>query len=301
MPNVDELRPSTIDGIKRLADRLQAENRLSRSDALNAAARRGGFENYAHARNAIEGNDARTLRSAEHSRSIARDRQEYRERTSREWAVAVDAVARPALQASTVWTSLDDIVGALEPFMGTGRNHGYFPTGGGHDFSAVQLSSEPGCIELAVGGLAYIVRPRRLRLERIPEKLSESFLFLELAELARSGTYAPMDGDEEIDEQGALSRMSRRRRESEELVDLGNGEYHEREVWDRGFVENEDDPLPSHARRVQRILRGTIMIVCKASIWNGIPQTYSGMHDSLGADRIREEIERSIARNLADA
>lgn len=81
------------------------------------------------------------------------------------------------------------IIDAIAPFLGEGRNHGFFPTGGGNDFTAVRPSTERGCIELMVGDLAYIVRPRRLRLERFVDDLPESFLFLELDELEPSGVY----------------------------------------------------------------------------------------------------------------
>lgn len=299
MTTIDELRPSTIDGIKRLADRLQTRSEIRRSDALDAAARRGGFQNYAHARRAIEQQDARELSAAEHSRRIDREHQEYRDQTSQEWSETIDAVAGASLPASRVWTDLYEIIDALEPFMGTGRNHGYFPTGGGHDFSTVRPSSEADCIELAVGELAYIMRPRRLRLERIPPRLSESFLFLELRDLPR---VYPLDEDEEEDgNDPALSRWQRRRRESEELVDLGGGDYVEREVWDRGYLDYDDEPLSARARLVQRLLRGNVMIVCKASIWNRIPQTYNGMHDQMGPDRVRREIERGLERRQAQS
>lgn len=294
MSTIDNLRPETITGIKRLADRLQARFQLQRNEALNGAARRGGFQNYAHARRAIEQGDTRELAHARNSREIARKHQAYQDSTRREWAATVDTVAGAALPASTTWTNLYDIIDALEPFMGTGRNHGFFPTGGGHDFSAVQASTERDCIELRVGELAYIGRPRRLRLERIPLDLPESFLFLELADLAPSGIYEPDVAEAETDE--PLDRWQRRRRESEELVDLGGGDYAEREVWDRGFVDNEYDPLTDSARLVKRLLRGSVMIACKASIWNKIPQTYSGMHDQMGADRVRHEIERGLER-----
>lgn len=77
---------------------------------------------------------------------------------------------------------------------------------------------------------------------------------------------------------------------------MGDGHYLEREVWDRGYVEHYDDPLPRNARRVHRLLRGNVMIVCKASIWNDISATYMGQHDALGADGVRQVLEQLIAR-----
>ena len=38
------------------------------------------------------------------------------------------------------------------------------------------------------------------------------------------------------------------------------------------------------------------MIVCKAGIWNGIRATCAGQHNQLGADGVREALERLMAR-----
>lgn len=294
MTDIDNLHPESIEGIKRLADRLQRRFKLPRNEALDAAAQRGGFNNFIFARRAIADCDRRILTSARQRREINRSRQEYRSRTKREWSSSVEAVAIDP--RSSVWTENYAIIEAIAPFVGEGRNHGFFPTGGGNDFTDVRPSNERGCIELMVGELAYIVRPRRLRLERFADQLPESFLFLELDELAPSEVYEPGDTDEdEMVTDPMLRRSLRRHRDSEELVDVGGGHYLEREVWDRGYVDHYDDPLPRHARRVQRLLRGNVMIACKAGIWNGIRATYLGQHDQLGADGVRETLERLIA------
>lgn len=300
MTDIDNLRPESIDGIKRLADRLQARHGIPRNQALDGAAQRGGFNNYVHATRAITDEDRRVLITARQRRDIARQRDEYRARTRREWSEAVEAVATDP--RSTVWTQPYAIIDAIAPFLGEGRNHGFFPAGGGNDFTAVGPSSEAGCIELSVGELAYIARPRRLRLERFADELHESFLYLELGELEPSGVYERDDNDEDLESvtDPALRRSLRRMRDGEELVNLGDGDYLERDVWDRGFVDHEDDPLPRRARRVQRLLRGNVMIACKAGIWNGINATYMGQHDELGADGVREVLERLIARRDGD-
>jgi hypothetical protein len=45
----EEIRPTSIVGIKRLAKSLKAESRIPHHQALNLAARRAGFENFRHA------------------------------------------------------------------------------------------------------------------------------------------------------------------------------------------------------------------------------------------------------------
>lgn len=47
------LRPSSIEGIKRLADRIQEDENIQRSDALERASRSAGYSNYAHARRSL--------------------------------------------------------------------------------------------------------------------------------------------------------------------------------------------------------------------------------------------------------
>lgn len=63
MSNYDHLKPSTVMGIKRFADRIQAQSGDSRSEALDEASKRAGFQNYQHAR--------RTLRDVQRTPSSA--------------------------------------------------------------------------------------------------------------------------------------------------------------------------------------------------------------------------------------
>jgi hypothetical protein len=285
MSITDDLRPTTIDGIKRLAQRLQAGSSLTRARALDEAALRAGFQNYTHARRVLNGARAQPIAPPHRAASAG---QEYRERSRAEWVETIDAVPGAVGAASLSWSDVPSMVEVLRPFMGEGRNHGHFPTGGGHDFVNVRVSpSEPGCLEFQVSRrLVYLGRPLRLRLERIEAEPAESFLYIELADLPESGVYR--DDDD--------AAAPRTKRADEELVDLGGGEYVERGAWDRGFVDYEDDPLPENARLLHRMLRGAIMIVCKASVWNSSARTYGGIHDQMGADGVRQVIEAGLAR-----
>lgn len=287
MSNPEQLRPVTIDGLKRLADRLQTTASMKRAQALDQAARQAGFQNFTHARRSIgAGPPADTARVS--PRRPARTRRDaYIDEQRQGWSAKVNALTNPGGTTSTSWRNVDEMVGVLQPFMGSGLNHGYFPTGGGHDFLDVRASStEPGALEFQVSRrLVYLGRPSRLRLERIEAEPAESFLYIDLDPIDPSGVYP------EDDEEGR-----RRDRADEELVDIGGGKYIERDAWDRGFVDDEGDPLPDHARLVHRMLRGGLMIVCKASIWNRIPQTYNGLHSEMGADQVRQLIETGIAR-----
>jgi len=48
------VQPSTIGGIKRLAKQLKNANSIPHNKALDIAAQRASFENFAHARNLLQ-------------------------------------------------------------------------------------------------------------------------------------------------------------------------------------------------------------------------------------------------------
>lgn len=50
----ESIRPSTMDGIKRLAKSIKAERGIKHLLALDAAAQSAGFQNFGHARNVLE-------------------------------------------------------------------------------------------------------------------------------------------------------------------------------------------------------------------------------------------------------
>lgn len=288
MSDIKELRPKTIAGIKRLAKRLQSNSTLTRSSALDAASMQAGFQNFAHANHVID--QAQAPSATVQSQPISQ-REAYRARSRAEWVERINSVPGASGSASLSWDSLPDMARVLDAFMGYGQNHCHFPTGGGHDLNGVRLSrSEPGCLEFRVTNrLVYIGRPVRLRLERIEAEPAESYLYIEQMELPESGVYLTDEDDD----------TPRRICDHEELVDLGGGEYAERGAWDRGFTYDPEDPLPDSARLVNRILRGDLMLVGKASVWNGSGQTYNGLHNKLGSAGVRQLIENGLARRAA--
>lgn len=223
--------------------------------------------------------------------------QEFHQRARAEWDRAVASITKPGDPPSVVWRRIDDIIDALTPFMGEGRNHAHLPTGGGQDFAAVRHSAEPGCLEFRVGRrTGYVVKPAKLTLERL-DSPGNSFLLLELDELAPSGVYhVESDEDEDAEE------INRRRvaRGSEEVLELGPGRYEDRSLWDRGFLGYDsggrEQPMPDEARIVVRFFRGSILFVAKGSLWNGSPRTYGGEHVKLGPDLIRATIESALER-----
>jgi hypothetical protein len=197
------------------------------------------------------------------------------------WTEALDALPAPR-PVSATWAGRDAVLSLLAPFAESGCNHFLLPTGGGMDVASVRPSREPSCIELVIRErTAYVVRPERVTLEHFPEAPLESFLLVELGELAPTGVYEELA------------------RPMEELVEA-DGDYVERSHWDEGSL-GEDEagrplPLPNDARLIVRFLGGKIMVVSKGSLWNGVPATYDGRHSRMTADELRRQIADALAR-----
>jgi hypothetical protein len=67
---------------------------------------------------------------------------------------------------SATWHGLDRIRAVLQPFMGIGRNHAHFPSGGGMDFQSVEIAAESGCLSFSVDDrMVEIMKPSALTLE----------------------------------------------------------------------------------------------------------------------------------------
>jgi hypothetical protein len=211
-------------------------------------------------------------------------REEFLAESLEHWGAAIASVAGSKPTNSMTWNGIDRIQQALHPFMGTGRNHAHYPSGGGMDFIAVETAAEPGCLSFSVDNRAAdIVKPRTLTLEYFADAPLESFLFLELDALRPSGVYENTPTA------------------SEELVEYPEGEYLDRVVWDQGYLAHDENdreiPLPPNSRLVTRWFGGAILIVAKGSLWNGTPATYDGRHNTMTPARIRAVIERSLANN----
>lgn len=209
-------------------------------------------------------------------------RQDYLDECRAKWVAAIHEAVGATPPSTSVWRGPSAIVAALQPFA-RAVNHMHFPTGGGHDLAEARVGGEPGTIELRISDrMAYLAKPRALTLEYIAADPGESFITLDLDDLAASGVYEPSDGDRD-----------------EELVELSPGHYVERGVWDAGYTDHDERgyeiPLPKDARLLHRLFNGRLLFVTKGSIWNGSARTYDGRHDRLTNDQIRGMLEQAIA------
>jgi hypothetical protein len=223
------------------------------------------------------------------------DGNEFHKRSRAAWDATVAKVSGPTAPATMVWRGREAIAKALTPFIGDNRNHAHFPSGGGLDFRSVAPSAEPGCLEFGTGEhVVQIMKPRSLTLERI-DSAGNSFLLLELDDLDPSGVYEDDEKEQEGDKGSKRAEQA-----SEELFEVAPGDYRSREIFDRGFLDHDENgdeiPIPNDARLAVRWFKGKVLLVAKGSLWNGDPATYDGRHNRMTADEIRHIIERSLSR-----
>jgi hypothetical protein len=216
----------------------------------------------------------------------------FHQRARNTWVAAIKSAVGPNVPFSSTWTGASDIARVLAPIMGRNNNHTHLPGGGGLDMVKVLPAvNEKGCLEFypsQTEAVVYLMKPKRLTLEFIEDAPGESFFHLELQELQPSGAHPVPDDDDEEEEE-----TLRHERLSEEVVDVGAGQYVSRSGWDEGVFPDGRD-LPSCARLVVRQFGGAAMAVAKGSIWNGDPSTYDGRHSRMTPRQIRHVIERSL-------
>lgn len=281
------VRPSSIEGIKRLAKKIASEKGVKHTTALNEAAVLAGYQNFTHAKHELSPPSPTPRSNVPASNARTQppmSRSDFHKRSRSEWIAKIDRITNSG-DATLSWQRVDDIVRTLEPFMGSSKNHAHLPRGGGFDFLSVAIGKEPGCIEFGIfTGTTVVVKPRRLVLERIAADPAESFLMLELDDLEPSGS------NQEDRERSILRRQ-------EETIEVSRGEYVGRAGYDDGYLVDSrgyERELPEDARPVLRLLNGQIMFVTKGSIWNGSSRTYSGLHDGMTTVQIRAVIQQII-------
>lgn len=216
---------------------------------------------------------------------MSTERDEFLEQVLQVWTTAITDVSSNIQPTSQTWRELDHIRNVLLPFMGENRNHAHLPSGGGMDMRSINISHEPNCLEFGIGDqFVWIMKPTSLTLEYISESPIDSFLLLELAALKPSGVYDKKEGENE--------------RFSEELVELTQGKYVDRYIWDQGYLDLDENgheiPFPSDSRVATRWLKGKVLIVAKGSLWNGTSGTYDGRHNEMTAFDIRKIITDSL-------
>lgn len=147
-------------------------------------------------------------------------------------------------------------------------NHIFMPPGGGVDLHGASDSHEIGLIELNVDGIAHLVKPESLTINRISDSPDWWYLRLNGQPFPESGVYAR--DDEESDEVDDIFNKNEemefyRKYRGEELIEIRPGEYVERYYWNinsLGYDENGYEiPLPKEAHTVVRMCGGWALVI----------------------------------------
>ncbi|UCZ54995.1 hypothetical protein LGQ02_09835 [Bacillus shivajii] len=142
------------------------------------------------------------------------------------WEEMIKALFNGEVPLEKEWNNLYDIVKVMD-YVGrsTAANHTFLPNGGGLGLHGCTVSSEAGCIELNLGSIAHILKPKKLTFQWFPNAEYEwAYFLLETETLGPSGVYESLAFNEE------------------ELVETSKGEYIERGYWDAGEYNGESLP-----------------------------------------------------------
>lgn len=283
----NNLKPTTLNGIRSLAKDLKKELKCKHGAALNIAAKQAGYENYTHAQKQLSQEIAPVMRAISPLSSNKLGKlKEYHQLSLDKWGEAILSV-NPNLKQTLEWTSPSQMAEIINLFVGNSMDHAHFPNGGGFDVDHVEVSQEKGCLELVLAHRTrHLFKARRLVLEFIEEAPGESFLYIETKKIKAvdvDTTY--------IDEPGEFYKTR------QEIVRVGH-EHYPRAHWDEshlGYDENGDkNELPDNAHILVRWETGNFMIVSKGTLWNGTSKTYGGVHNDLTTPDIREAILKGI-------
>lgn len=208
---------------------------------------------------------------------------EFKRRNRQDWVKAVEGIFPSGVPETARWTSPRDMIQVISGVARRKLNHTLFPSGGGLDLTGIKESAESGCVELAVGTVAYILRPACLTFHSFAADPSEAYFRLEAQSLAPSGVYPGLTVGHE------------------ELVELTPTHYHHRSAWDEQNLGEDENgmsiPLPRGSRLAIRYFQGVFLIVAKGSLYNSFPATYDGRHNTMSDSQFRGYMEQLINQN----
>lgn len=201
---------------------------------------------------------------------------EFREEQLPKWEEMIRKLFEGEVPLNKEWHDRKSIVEVLD-FIGkdSALNHTFLPQGGGLDLHGCTLSNEDDCIELNLGSIGHVLKPKRLIFQWFSDADYEwGYFFLDSDTLKPSGVYEELLYPEE------------------ELVELTPGEYIERAYWDEG--EYYGAPLPKQARLIGRYLKGSFVTFSKASLYNANTRTYDGRHNKQSVESFKNHIQEVV-------
>lgn len=190
-----------------------------------------------------------------------------------DWITILNKIFPNGVPKYCEWNKIEDIIAVLNVIGSIpSSNHIFYPSGGGMDIESSQKSIENGCIEIFTG-LTDILKPKALLFYSFDDPIWNYFR-IETYELEPSGVYELGDYP------------------SEEVTDLGEGQYISRIYWDEG--EYQEEKLPNTARVLTRYFKGSFVIFAKSSHYNRHSSTYDARHNKMSSDEFKAYIEKTI-------
>lgn len=209
---------------------------------------------------------------------------DFRVQNPRDWKRLIDGLFPIARPMRAKWEQPAQIIAVLNQLCRIPNvNHLFFPDGGGQDLLGARVAPESGLLSLNCGGVDRYVKPESLSFESFgdTDDYQWSYFRLALAQNPATGIYPDFD-------EAALV--------SEELLELGSGEYVHRSSWDEN--EHDGEPLSKKARLIVRILRGSLVIFQKTSLYNQLAETYLAPHNKVDDERFRKQIAALRASSM---
>lgn len=286
-PSQPQITPRSIESLKRLAKALRRQHGIQHAEALDLAAQRAGFQNYAAAWSGLRRPDAINSSQARpgETGSQRQSHDETLAESRRDFSAAVDRLGTDPVRR---WIDAGEIARTLNGVLSSSSTYCMLPRLGGHRFGGASQGWEPGTIALSVGrASAYVMRPAVLELHRMGAAPAESFFLMRLAELDPTDAYVG-------ESRGYVEEKGR-----EEVVRTRDGRYWERALWDEReeWISPEGhQPDLDDAHLVVRFLRGSLMVVATGSFWNSIQEADHALHERCNAAEIRQTIDALVAR-----
>ena len=188
------------------------------------------------------------------------------------WMEVQSKLFPTSLPKSVLWTEINAIASILNIVSGIDYvNHMFFPVSGGMDLRSAKMAAEPGFIELDMGGLIYLMKPKELTFESFGADPEWNYFRLETEKVKPIFDLSARDG--------------------EYIVEIGpGGDYTTREVYDAFYEENGYDN--EDWRKVTRYYGGgSFVIFQKTGSYNFTAATYDGRHSQVDRGTFREYIQ----------
>lgn len=201
-------------------------------------------------------------------RDVLAAQEDFGLRNPLQWAGA-EALAIDVPSSRMEWTAPAAIVEVVKLLCRReSLSHTFFPGGGGLDITDAELTEGGAAILLWHSkGLATVIKPLRLTLERLGVGPQGSYATLESAALEPFGVLEKGEWDEELLRCDEYNYMA---------------------------FPSDDDPWPKDVARVSRYFKpGMFIIAPKGGIYNRI-DTYEGKGNALGRDKLRALFEGAL-------